>query len=96
MRNLFKFLFIIFLCSAIWLNFGAKLCAQKNKIKFEQLSIEQGLSQSTVFCIVQNKRGFMWFSTQDGLNKYNGYLFTIYKHDPDNSNSLSNNDVFSI
>lgn len=64
---------------------------KKNKIKFEQLSIEQGLSPSTVFYIVQDRRGFMWFGTEEGFNKYDGYIFTIYKHNQDKFNSLSNN-----
>jgi hypothetical protein len=44
-------------------------------LKFAHLSLEQGLSQSTVLCILQDRRGFMWFGTQDGLNRYDGYTF---------------------
>ncbi|HMR41368.1 MAG TPA: two-component regulator propeller domain-containing protein [Ignavibacteria bacterium] len=62
-----------------------------NKIRFNQLSIEHGLSQSVVDCIIQDHRGFMWFGTQDGLNKYDGYKFTVYRNDPENINSISNN-----
>jgi len=65
-------------------------------IKFERLSREQGLSQSTVFCILQDRQGFMWFGTEDGLNKYDGYNFTIYRHDALDSSSLLGNSVFSI
>jgi ligand-binding sensor domain-containing protein len=64
--------------------------------KFEHLSIEQGLSQNSVYCIVQDIRGFMWFGTLDGLNKYDGYSFTVYKHDPKDLQSLSSNDINSI
>ena len=48
-------------------------------IKFGKISVDQGLSQSSVFAIVQDNTGLMWFGTQDGLNKYNGYDFSILK-----------------
>jgi hypothetical protein len=48
-------------------------------IRFERISLEQGLSQGTVYSILQDSKGFMWFATQDGLNKYDGYEFTVYK-----------------
>ena len=70
--------------------------AQDNDIRFERISLEQGLSQSVVLCILQDSRGFMWFGTQDGLNRYDGYEFTVYKHDPENPNSLSDNFVQAI
>ena len=60
-------------------------------LRFERISLEQGLSQSTVFTILQDSRGFMWFGTEDGLNKYDGYNFTVYKHDPEDPNSLAGN-----
>ncbi|NIM96438.1 MAG: response regulator [Anaerolineales bacterium] len=65
-------------------------------INFEHLSLEEGLSQSVVTSILQDSQGFMWFGTQDGLNRYDGYEFKIYKHDPDDPNSLSDNFVWSI
>lgn len=64
---------------------------QDNEIRFENISLQQGLSQSVVECIVQDYIGFMWFGTQDGLNKFDGYKFTIYKNDQDDSGSVSNN-----
>jgi ligand-binding sensor domain-containing protein len=70
--------------------------AQYDELKFEHLSRKQGLSQITVACIVQDIRGFMWFGTGDGLNKYDGYSFTVYKHDPQDLQSLGGNDVRSI
>jgi len=80
------------------LNPPAFLLAQNpaRGIKFERLGLEQGLSQSTVSCILQDHQGFMWFGTQDGLNKYDGYRFIVYKHDVQDSNSLSNNFITSI
>ncbi len=65
-------------------------------IKFERISIEQGLSQSSISCILQDSQGFMWFGTGDGLNRYDGYEFTVYKHDPANPYSPSSNRITTI
>ena len=65
-------------------------------IRFKRIAIEDGLSQSTVETIVQDQFGFMWFGTEDGLNRYDGYQFKIYKHDPDESNSISNNNIWCL
>ena len=73
-----------------------KVFAQQKNIEFELISIEEGLSQSGVNCILQDSRGFMWFGTGDGLNRYDGNTFEVYKHDPDNADSLSNNDVLAL
>jgi ligand-binding sensor domain-containing protein/signal transduction histidine kinase len=70
--------------------------ASGHHVKFDRVSLEQGLSQSSVLCILQDDIGFMWFGTEDGLNKYNGHSFTIYRHDPEDPNSLSNNVIRSI
>jgi hypothetical protein len=51
--------------------------AKKRNLKFERLSVEHGLSHTTVNCTLQDHYGFMWFGTEDGLNKYDGYSFTI-------------------
>ncbi len=72
------------------------LSAQYDNIKFEHLSVAQGLSSGNVQCIYQDSRGFMWFGTDDGLNKYDGYKFTVYRHDPDDPLTLSNSDIWSI
>jgi ligand-binding sensor domain-containing protein/signal transduction histidine kinase len=70
--------------------------AQKPSVKFEHLDINQGLSQNNIMCILQDKRGFMWFGTRDGLNKYDGYKFTVYRNDPANKHSISNNFITAI
>lgn len=61
----------------------------RRNIRFEQFGLEDGLSQSVVNVIIQDRVGFLWIGTQDGLNRYDGYNFKIYKPDPDNPNSLS-------
>ena len=65
-------------------------------LSFESLSLEQGLSQSTVFCMLQDTLGFMWFGTEDGLNRYDGYSFSVYRHAPDDSNSLSDSWIVAM
>lgn len=60
------------------------------QIKFSYISIHEGLSQSTVFSIDQDKKGNMWFATYDGVNKYDGYAFTVYQHDTSDPNSIAN------
>jgi signal transduction histidine kinase/streptogramin lyase len=66
-------------------------------IRFEHLSLEDGLSQSTINAIIQDQQGFMWFATQDGLNRYDGYRFKKYSPIPFDTTSLADNwisDVF--
>ncbi len=79
----------------------AALCAygvlaQTVDVKLSHLTLEQGLSQSTVNAIVQDARGFMWFGTQDGLNRYDGYTITVFKHSSTDSNSISDNSIWSL
>jgi signal transduction histidine kinase/ligand-binding sensor domain-containing protein/CheY-like chemotaxis protein len=62
-----------------------------NGLTFKQVSIDKGLSQSSVFTIIQDRFGFVWLGTSDGLNMYDGYEFIIYKHEPLNRNSISSN-----
>ncbi|MEO6672642.1 MAG: two-component regulator propeller domain-containing protein, partial [Ginsengibacter sp.] len=69
---------------------------QKQHLQFEHIGTNEGLSQSNVLCILRDSRGFMWFGTHDGLNKYDGYKFTVYKNDPQKPNSLSNNFILAI
>ncbi|MGD2090235.1 MAG: two-component regulator propeller domain-containing protein [Candidatus Aminicenantes bacterium] len=76
--------------------FAANVFAQKDNIHFEHISLEHGLSQNTVECILQDSQGFMWFGTQDGLNKFDGYTFTVYRNNPEDRTSLSSNFVYCI
>ena len=57
----------------------------------EQISIEQGLSQSTVFCLLRDSHGFLWAGTEDGLNKFDGYDFRVYRSVRGDERSLSDN-----
>src|SRR5579863_8539956 len=64
---------------------------QTGHLSFEHLGTVQGLSQSNVLCSLQDSRGFMWFGTREGLNKYNGYSFTVYKNEIGDDRTLANN-----
>ncbi len=68
----------------------------ESQIRFENFSIEDGLSQNTVTSILQDGRGFLWFGTEDGINKYDGYEFSVFRHDPEDPWSISDNSVLSI
>ncbi|MBV9988886.1 MAG: response regulator [Chitinophagaceae bacterium] len=75
---------------------GGNLSAQPRQLKFLHLDRDAGLSQSNVTCILQDSRGFMWFGTRDGLNKYDGYQFTVYKNNLDDPATISNNFITNI
>ncbi|MFA8342620.1 MAG: two-component regulator propeller domain-containing protein, partial [Rhodothermaceae bacterium] len=64
--------------------------------RFEHLSLDEGLSQSFVSHIIQDKEGFIWIATQDGLNKFDGYKFTTYRHEQNNKQSLSYNYLYTV
>ena len=70
--------------------------AQQKSIKFNSYSIEDGLSQSYVTDIVQDQFGYIWVATQDGLNKYNGYEFDVFKHKLNENGSLPNSYIHSL
>ena len=61
--------------------------------KCEHLSLQHGLSQSTVSCMIQDRNGFLWMGTGDGLNRYDGYEFKTFYHNPANANSLSQSGI---
>jgi len=87
--NKLKIIFLFFLFPAI-------LFAQLEDIQFEHLKVEHGLSINTIECILQDSQGFIWLGTHDGLNRYDGYKFTIFRNDPSDPTSLSANRIFSI
>ena len=68
----------------------------EKKINAELLALDDGLSQGNIQGIVQDKNGFMWFGTNDGLNKYDGHRVTVYRHDKKNPYSISGNRVIRL
>lgn len=76
-------LFLASLCLVFSLN------AQQKDIRFKRITINDGLSVSSVYCIFQDSKGFMWFGTEDGLNRYDGKNFIIYRGDANSNHDIS-------
>jgi signal transduction histidine kinase/ligand-binding sensor domain-containing protein/DNA-binding NarL/FixJ family response regulator len=74
---------------------GAQLSVPA-QVRFQRLSVEQGLSQSIARAVYQDHQGFVWIATHNGLNLYDGHKFTLFKHEPDNPDSLPSSYVTSI
>lgn len=73
----------------LYLSSKSNAWGQINEMVFHKLSLKDGLSHNNVYAILQDNLGFMWFGTQDGLNRYDGYKFIVYRHDSKNPNTLS-------
>lgn len=95
MRNL---LTILFLVTLIPLNFGQTkpIIKYDYQTEFDRLDVKDGLSSNTVLDILQDKVGYLWFATTDGLNRYDGYQFLVFRNHAGDSTSLSNNMVSCI
>ena len=65
-------------------------------IKFNHLTVEDGLSNNIVNTVIQDRTGFMWFGTEDGLNRYDGYEFKVFRHISSDSSSLSDNSIWAL
>jgi ligand-binding sensor domain-containing protein len=89
MAKYFKIFLILF-------SFPVFLTAQYEDFKFEWISVDHGLSNNIVYSILKNCRGYMWFGTEDGLNKYDEFNYTVYRHDPDDSLSTSGNWITTL
>lgn len=79
---------------ALTIPFIAK--TQHKSLKFEHIGTDAGLSQSNIISIFQDSRGFMWFGTRDGLNKYDGYEITVYRNNLSDTSSISSNTINDI
>jgi len=89
----FRIFIILFFC-------GSLLCNAPNThaqlITFKHYGVEDGISQSEIKCIFQDSEAYLWFATQNGLNKFDGYSFESFFYDPTDKQSLSNNWIFDI
>ncbi|MCY4216087.1 MAG: response regulator [Flavobacteriaceae bacterium] len=85
---------LYFISFCFWGN-GPLILAQENP-SFQKISTKEGLSQSSVIDMIQDKDGFLWFGTRDGLNKYDGNRFKTYYYRFENQESLSNNWITSL
>ncbi len=64
--------------------------------RFGHLTIEDGLSQNAGLAFLQDRAGYLWIGTQDGLDRYDGYGFTVFRHDPEDPTSLGHNSVIAL
>ena len=72
------------------------ILSQTSDFNFRDINISDGLSNNNVSSIVQDKLGQMWFATSNGLNKFNGKEFTVYRNIPGNSNSISSSETLNL
>lgn len=84
------------LCIGMCLGLSAAARAAGPGVHFDRLTINDGLSQSTIMSVAQDSKGFMWFGTQDGLNRYDGYDFRIFRPDQNSENSLPDNNIRAL
>ena len=88
MKFTFTFLFfVVFIVSTH---------GQTRSIRFDNYTLEDGLTQSSANAMIEDSHGFIWVGTQDGLHRFDGYTFDVFKHDPSNINSLSNSYIKNI
>jgi len=88
-RNIFLILTIS--CLQFW---QADVFAQE--VVFKHLTVENGLSNNKVNCLLQDRLGFIWFGTEDGLNRYDGYDIKVYRHQANDKNSISGNSIWAL
>jgi signal transduction histidine kinase/ligand-binding sensor domain-containing protein/DNA-binding response OmpR family regulator len=91
-----KFLLIYIFILLQHPSFSQEIKNKNQSIKFKHYSLSEGLSQSSVLCIIQDSKGFLWFGTRDGLNKYDGQTFKTYRYNSKDSTSISNSSIKSL
>jgi signal transduction histidine kinase/ligand-binding sensor domain-containing protein/DNA-binding response OmpR family regulator len=87
---------ILFLTLCFIFSFQSEKISAENRVNFQHISLKEGLSQSTVYDIKQDQLGYIWVATADGLNRYDGYKFVVFRHNPKDSLSLPSNMTNSL
>lgn len=87
---------IVFCCALYSAVFTAQTNAQQYKINFTSLQTRDGLSSNTVNAILKDRYGLMWFATEDGLNRFDGSNFTVFRYKSDDPAGLQSNDIRSL
>ena len=90
------FLFIKRLLLIFFIGCAAVPAAKSQSYYFRHYQVENGLSNNTVFCSVQDKHGFLWMGTKDGLNRFDGYTFKVFRNDADDTSSIGDNFIRSL
>ena len=73
------------------LSFSFNVSISGQGYSFKHYQVENGLSNNAVICSLQDRRGFLWFGTKDGLNRFDGYTFKVFRHKQDEPGSIGNN-----
>ena len=94
-KIIISFIVAFFILNSIPLRVAA-INKENKSIVFKRITIEDGLSQTSAQYIFQDSKGYMWIGTSDGLNKYNGHEFEVYKYSEGSTKSISNNYIAAI
>ncbi len=92
-KSLRRFFYFFLL---VLLSLPFPLVPRKLELRFQHFGVSDGLSENRVFVITQDNLGFLWIGTYDGLNRYDGYSFVPYRHQPGNANSISNKFIYDL
>lgn len=86
--------FFSLVCVLIWISGCLRgIMAQSDGYQFARFSTEKGLSHNQVNCFLKDRQGFVWIGTADGLNRFDGYSFKIFKHSPTDSTTLADSHI---
>ena len=85
-----------YLCLLIFFTTICNSGSLAQSVKFNHLTVDEGLSNNIVNTVIQDRAGFIWFATDDGLNRYDGYEFKVFRHDANDSNSISGNSIWAL
>ncbi len=86
----------VFFIPLVWMCLCGQAAVYGQERRFRHLSIDDGLSQNMITAICQDHKGYMWFGTRDGLNRYDGYSFRIYKADAYDDRAISDNYITAV
>lgn len=75
---------------------GFPLVAREQQVGFQRIAERHGLSQGGIHCMLQDRLGFMWFGTAEGLVRFDGYRFKVYRHDKTDLHAISGNTVYAL
>src|SRR5688572_8228873 len=92
MSSAVRFVFVLF--AVVSASFPVK--SQHLNLRLDQYNTDNGLSQNEVFDIVQDHQGFMWFATDEGLNRFDGHDFKIFRYEENNPHSVIGNSIQAL